>query len=450
MADSSETGAGKGKGLWGVTRAFVENSGSIRNSLGRLLEPNTLLRWPSRVPAFLSFRRSGYGPIASFALLATIGCAPTAHDGSGAAYVDDANFRQEVFESTLPVLVDFTATWSVPCREVDLIVDELASEMAGKAKVVKLDIDDSPEIHEQLRVDAVPTVMFLNEGQEVDRIGGLQEREIYVQYLTAMIEGRDMLETRLTMLQHDEYRKHFIVSRELAGIEAILPHRPDLLVEPFADGGTPLSAAIKRSSVHQKALIELILSHDPVIGLHDLLGIGRCDEFLVAVEPDYDVANVPDPDGATPLWLGLMGNVRERDDHCARALLEAGAQPISSSTYYLPQAVIFYEDPELLREFLDYGMDPRETDEQGMNALHLAAMYGYYPLVEVLLEYGMEPATVNGRGETAVEMVRSEQHRREELRNERGMLDTPEQRAAFREYEEESNKLLALLEGAQT
>ena len=102
-----------------------------------------------------------------------------------------------------------------------------------------------------------------------------------------------MLDTRLTMLRQDDYRQHFIVSRELKDIEAILVHRPDLLVEPFADGGTPLSVAIKRSSVRQKALIELILSHEPDIGLYDLMGIGRCDEFLAAVAADPGLANQP-------------------------------------------------------------------------------------------------------------------------------------------------------------
>ena len=368
--------------------------------------------------------------------------------GIGARYVDDQNFRQEVFESTLPVLVDFTATWCAPCKEVDPIVDELASVMAGKAKVVKLDIDDSPEIYRQLRVNGVPTVIFFNEGREEDRIGGPQKREIYVQYLTTMVEGGDMLDTRLEMLQQDDYRRHFIVSRELQDIEAMLVHRPDLLVEPFADGRTPLSAAIKRSSIRQKALIELILSHDPDIGLHDLMGIGRCDEFLAAVEADRDLANRPDPDGATPLWLGLMGSVKEGDGDCARALLDAGAQPVSSASFYLPRAVIFFEDPDLLRTFLDHGLDPGETDEQGMNALHLTTMYGYLPLVEVLLEHGMDPSTANGNGETALEMVRGQQQRREEFWNKRGMMDTPEGQAAYREYKEESNRLLALLEGA--
>ena len=368
----------------------------------------------------------------------------------GARYVTDGNFRQEVFESDLPVLVDFTATWCAPCKEVDPIVDELASEMEGKARVVKLDIDDSPEIYRQLRVNGIPTVIFFNEGREEDRISGPQRREIYAQYLTTMVEDGDVLDTRLEMLQQDEYRQHFIVSRELQDIEAILPHRPGLLVQPFTDGRTPLSVAIKRSSIRQQALIEMILSHDPAISLHDLMGIGRCEEFLAAVEADAELANQPDLDGATPLWLALMGGVRKREDQCARALLDLGAQPVSSASFHLPRAVIFYENPDLLGEFLKHGMDPGETDEQGMNTLHMTTMYGYYPLVEVLLEYGMDPATPNGQGETAAEMVRNQQQRREELWSERGMMDTPEQQAMFHDYKEESNRLLELLEAART
>ena len=426
--------------------------------------PKTLRFSPLRTAAsrLLPHCEAGIAVLAGLSLAAAAGCdsgeteiaadqaTPAASAAIGAPYINDENFRQEVFESPLPVLVDFTATWCAPCKEVDPIVDELAGEMAGKAKVVKLDIDDSPEIYRQLRVNGIPTVIFFNEGREEDRISGPQRREIYAQYLTTMVDGGDMLGTRLEMLQQDEYRQHFIVSRELEDIEAILPHRPDLLVEPFTDGRTPLSVAIKRSSIRQQALIEMILSHDPSIGLHDLMGIGRCEEFLAAVENDPGLANQTDLDGATPLWLALMGGVKKHEDECARGLLDFGAQPVSNASFYLPKAVIFYEDPDLLGEFLDRGMDPSETDEQGMNTLHMTTMYGYYPLVEVLLEFGMDPATRNGNGETAIEMVRGQQLRRKELWAERGMLETPEQQAAFREYKEESDRLLALLEDAQT
>ena len=431
---------------------------NFRRKITALTDRTTPLRAPVR--RLLAGPRACIGLLAGFLLLGASGCdlgeteittnpvAPPAAHGTvaEAAYVTDETFREEVFGSALPVLVDFTATWCAPCKEVDPIVDELAAEMAGQAKIVKLDIDESPDIYQQLRVNGVPTVIFFNEGREEDRISGPQKREIYTQYLTTMVDGGDMLDTRLEMLEQDDYRQHFIVSRELEDIRAILPHRADLLVEPFADGRTPLSAAIKRPSIRQEALIELILSHNPAVGLHDLMGIGRCEEFLAAVEADPNLANQPDPDGATPLWLALMAGVKQRDDQCPRALLDAGAQPVSSAAFYLPRAVIFYEDADLLGEFLDRGMDPDETNDQGMNTLHLAAMYGYHPLVERLLEHEMDPAIRNGEGETAAEMVRSQQQRRAELWNERGMMDTPEQQAAFREYKEESNRLLELLE----
>ena len=367
-----------------------------------------------------------------------------------AVYVSDETFQLEVYESAIPVLVDFTATWCAPCKEVDPIVDELAAEMAERAKVVKLDIDESPNIYQQLRVNGIPTVIFFNQGREEDRISGPQQREIYAQYLTTMIDGGDMLDTRLELLQGDDYRRHFLVSRELDDIRAIIPHRPDLLVEPFADGQTPLTLALRRPSIRQEALIELILSHEPAIGTYDLIGIGRCDEFLAAVEADPNLANEPDAGGATPLRLALMGGVRERNDECARALLDAGAVPDGDSSVYLPKWVMFYQDADLLRTFLERGMDPGETDELGRNALHLAAMYGYYPLAELLLEHGMDPTARNGDGATAAEMVRSQQERRAERWNERGMMDTPEQQAALREYNEQSTRLLELLESTQT
>ena len=169
--------------LSGITGAFVENTGSIKNLLGRLLEPNTLLCGPSRVPAFRSSRRSGYGPLTSFALLAAIGCAPAGQDESGAAYVNDANFHREAFESAWPPLVDFTATWSVPCRgEWIRSWTNWRQRWPGSQG---RQVDDSPGIYEQLRVDGVPTVIFFNGGQEVDQIGCPQKREIYV-HLEAM------------------------------------------------------------------------------------------------------------------------------------------------------------------------------------------------------------------------------------------------------------------------
>jgi len=78
---------------------------------------------------------------------------------------NDINFDDEVLKSTNPVLVDFTATWCGPCKQLAPIVDQLATELAGKVKVGKLDIDDSPVVASKLGIRGVPTIMVFKNGE---------------------------------------------------------------------------------------------------------------------------------------------------------------------------------------------------------------------------------------------------------------------------------------------
>ena len=77
----------------------------------------------------------------------------------------DANFKKEVLESDLPVLVDFWADWCGPCKMVSPIVDELAKEYAGKLKIGKVDIDSNPKIPTQYGVMSIPTMIFFKKGK---------------------------------------------------------------------------------------------------------------------------------------------------------------------------------------------------------------------------------------------------------------------------------------------
>jgi len=90
------------------------------------------------------------------------------------AYVEltDANFKEKVLESDLPVLVDFWASWCVPCRMVGPIVEELATEYAGKAVVGKLDVDANPETAQNYGISSIPSLMMFKGGQKVDEVIG--------------------------------------------------------------------------------------------------------------------------------------------------------------------------------------------------------------------------------------------------------------------------------------
>lgn len=86
---------------------------------------------------------------------------------------NDLNFDEEVLASPGKVLVDFTAAWCGPCKRLTPIVEEVATELAGKVKVGKLDIDEAPVTASKYRVMSVPTLMVFEGGQMVDNSVGL-------------------------------------------------------------------------------------------------------------------------------------------------------------------------------------------------------------------------------------------------------------------------------------
>ncbi len=93
------------------------------------------------------------------------------------AYVNEENFKGEVLDASLPVLVDFTAAWCGPCKMVDPIVKQLAGEWDGRVKVVKIDADQNPNIVMNYGVMGLPTVMLFKGGKMVERVSGYQPKD---------------------------------------------------------------------------------------------------------------------------------------------------------------------------------------------------------------------------------------------------------------------------------
>lgn len=91
--------------------------------------------------------------------------------------IAEPDFEREVLRSELPVLIDFTATWCGPCKTVAPEVEALAHELEGKAKVVKIDIDQSKRIAQSLRIQAVPTFMVFHRGRPVAADQGVLRRK---------------------------------------------------------------------------------------------------------------------------------------------------------------------------------------------------------------------------------------------------------------------------------
>ena len=105
----------------------------------------------------------------------------------GLIEITDDNFETEVINSDLPVLIDFWAVWCGPCKMVAPIVEELATEYDGKAKIGKLDVDSNQQTSIKFGVRSIPTLLLFKDGELKDTIIGAVPKTNIVEKLNALV-----------------------------------------------------------------------------------------------------------------------------------------------------------------------------------------------------------------------------------------------------------------------
>jgi len=87
-------------------------------------------------------------------------------------HLTDNNFKKEVLESNLPILVDFWATWCGPCKMIAPIIEELAREYQGKIKIGKVNVDENPKTATSYGIMSIPTLIFFKNGKVIAQVAG--------------------------------------------------------------------------------------------------------------------------------------------------------------------------------------------------------------------------------------------------------------------------------------
>lgn len=101
--------------------------------------------------------------------------------------ITDENFKDEVVNADVPVLVDFWAAWCGPCRMIAPMVEELAREFDGRAKITKMDVDSNPQTAMQFGIRSIPTLLFFKDGEVADQLIGASSKKMLADKLEALV-----------------------------------------------------------------------------------------------------------------------------------------------------------------------------------------------------------------------------------------------------------------------
>lgn len=106
---------------------------------------------------------------------------------AGPLMITAENFDKEVLQATEPVLIDFWAPWCGPCRVIGPVVEEFATQYAGKLKVGKLNVDDHPIVAQRYGITGIPALLFFKQGAVVDNVVGAVPKNVLQKHIDSVV-----------------------------------------------------------------------------------------------------------------------------------------------------------------------------------------------------------------------------------------------------------------------
>lgn len=102
--------------------------------------------------------------------------------------LNEKNFQSEIIDSPIPALVDFWASWCMPCRMVAPVIDEISQEYQGKLKVGKVNVDNEPKLAEKYSIMSIPSILLFKAGKVVDTIIGAVPKSYLIEHIQKILK----------------------------------------------------------------------------------------------------------------------------------------------------------------------------------------------------------------------------------------------------------------------
>jgi thioredoxin 1 len=140
------------------------------------------------------WRGALYGAVLGFLFYSVSGRSGSsaAESSQNVKLIQEQQFGAEVTQATIPVIVDFFATWCGPCKTLSPMLDNLAGSLTNKVKFIKVDVDQSSKLAAKFGVEGVPTLIFFRDGKVVDKIVGLPARAVLKEKLEALAASGEL------------------------------------------------------------------------------------------------------------------------------------------------------------------------------------------------------------------------------------------------------------------
>jgi len=313
------------------------------------------------------------------------------------------NFQHHVMDAEIPVLVDFWAPRCGACIQLNPIIEELAEEFSGRAKIAKLNLDNESEFATRFGIQSIPNVLIFRNGEVCVNIVGVRRKGMFTELLADQIAGKGADDTCERHLSDLDFRQLFLMSGELERVKSALRENPSLASEPLENGITPISLMIAHAT--DAARMSLILEHNPELSLGDMAATGCVQELTAKLKQDPTLANQPNMSGLVPLYLAILN----KQKGSIQALIDAGANVNYGNERVenmILKVVSTMGDCSILELLVTNGLVLTDRLVSGNTALHLAAIKGNVSIVGWLLDKGLCKDVKNDDGNTALEFAR--------------------------------------------